>query len=465
MCLGGDEDVPVVHFKKHYRLTIPVIPDNLDRYRHIIRVSGITNVAVFGGDGVCVFNEEVMGEGFPKVIDGALERIQGPDRKADAFVDGGTVYPPAVKEEVRIVHERMASLAAGSQGELHLAYCSDESGSNDVILRSFAKGVWGNPVSVGATKADEYAPTVVALGKGQAMVAYVSNEKGLYDIHAVVVKDGKPQRRQQLTRSRDDAMAPVLRGGDKTDPWLVWYEWAKMGNLSRDREVFAARLRSGSWSKPIQVSPRDVPTYEDHADPVVFPDGKGGAWVAWAWDYHGTLKKKVPVDENSIFARQVTKNLELGEVLAVGYRGEGRARDYAPTLAVTPEGMAWVAWDNSHKASLGYDAKAIFVNRLEGKDFGEQVEAAVNKGAIDSPRLLLDPKGGLNLVWCQEAGDGWELWSRKVAPGAMGEACKLAVKGKKPRYPTGCYASDGKLWVTYTEAGSPRWEVRVESVD
>ncbi len=45
--------------------------------------------------------------------------------------------------------------------------------------------------------------------------------------------------------------------------------------------------------------------------------------------------------------------LATSYVLAPGFRGEDRARDYVPTLAVMADGTPWVAWDNSHKASLG----------------------------------------------------------------------------------------------------------------
>jgi hypothetical protein len=466
--LGGDQDLSALHFKKHYRLNYPVIPDNLDRYRHLIRVTGITNVAVFGGDGVCVFNEAFM-EGssrdFSAVIDGALSKITGPNRRESAFIDGGTVYAPELKGEGPIAHQRLPALAAGPDGEVHLAYVSDAGGSNDVLLRSMVQGAWGKDAPVAATRADEYAPSLVALGKGQTLVAYVSNEKGRYDVHAALVKDGKTQRRWQVTRSPDDAMAPHLSCGEKAEPWLVWYEWAKMGPLSRDREVFAATLRGGAWSKPVQVSPREVPAYEDHADPVSAPDGRGGAWVAWAWDYHGTLKSKPPVDESSIFLRHLDRSMKLGEVLAAGFRGTGRARDYAPALATAADGTPWTAWDNSHQSSLGYNAKAIFVNRLRGEDFPEQFEGAASAGAIDSPRLIADRKGSLHLLWNQETREGWQMWRRIVGPGEPAAARRIEVNAKRPRYPSAAFDAKGNLWLAYVETEATRWEVRVEAVE
>ena len=69
--MSGDEDVPCLHFKKHYRFNFPFVPDNTDSLRHMIRVTGIGNVAVFGGDGVCVHNDGWMGrdiKDFMKVI-------------------------------------------------------------------------------------------------------------------------------------------------------------------------------------------------------------------------------------------------------------------------------------------------------------------------------------------------------------------------------------------------------------
>ncbi|MHC4472758.1 MAG: hypothetical protein ACYS99_17540, partial [Planctomycetota bacterium] len=75
--MSGDEDVNSLHFMKHYRFNYPLIPDNLDSLRHMIRVQGISNVAVFGTDGVCVYNEDRMGKDtkdFLKLIEGELRK-------------------------------------------------------------------------------------------------------------------------------------------------------------------------------------------------------------------------------------------------------------------------------------------------------------------------------------------------------------------------------------------------------
>jgi hypothetical protein len=356
----------------------------------------------------------------------------------------------------------MPRITPGPSGELHLAYVSDEAGTNDIFLRSYVRGKWQKPVAVADTEADEYAPSVVALGKGTALVAYVSNAKGRYDVYTAAVKNGRRTKPKQVTRSPDDAMAPALCRGGKNEIWLSWYQWARMGPLSRDREIFLCRGSGTRWSSPVQVSPSRVPTYEDHADPVVFPDGKGGIWVAWAWDYHNTLPQRPPVDENSIFMRHVDRKMKMGAILAAGFRGEGRARDYAPALAVTPDGVPWVAWDNSHKASKGYSAKAVFVNHLAGDDFQAQVEAAAVTGHIDSPQLLLHPKGRLYLLWCQQSGKTWELCLRSVEQGGLGEVKKLAVTGTTPRYPSGCFDSKGRLWVAYVDVGAKRWSLGVQ---
>lgn len=465
--LSGDQDVPFVHFKKHYRLTSPVISDGMDSLRHVIRVRGIANVAVFGADGVCIHNAGGMGDldDFRKIIDGALKqkKARGKNLRRTAFVERDTVYPPAVKKQGKMVRERMPSLDAGADGSLVLAYASDESGSNDVFLKiADGKGRWGKPIPIAATGADEYAPSVVATKAGAALVAYVSDEKGRHDVYTVLVKAGEAGRPKRVTNSPDDAMAPCLAWDGKA-AWLAWYEWRTMGDLSRDREVFVARSSGAGWSKPVQVSPKDVPAYEDHADPVVRPDGKGGAWVAWAWDYHGTLRNKPPVDENSIFVRHVDRRLKVGDCLAAGWRGEGRARDYMPTIAVTPDGKPWVAWDNLHQASAGYSAKAVFVNRLDGEDFGPQTEVAVNSGPICSPRLLLDREGGVHLLWCQWKGK-WEIRLRALGAKGPGDDRPVKVAGRTPRYPTGVFDAKGNLWVAYVDAGEKGWRVRVEKV-
>jgi hypothetical protein len=123
-----------------------------------------------------------------------------------------------------------------------------------------------------------------------------------------------------------------------------------------------------------------------------------------------------------------------------------------------------VAWDNSHKSSAGYGAKAIFLNRLEGDDFGEQIEAAAVNAQIDSPRLITDPRGGLHLLWCQQGRGGWQVWHRTVGARGLGKAAALPVKSKNPRYPSGCFDSKGRLWVVYTDVGDKKWTVLAERI-
>ncbi|MHC4471923.1 MAG: TolB-like translocation protein, partial [Planctomycetota bacterium] len=407
-----------------------------------------------------------------KLIEGELRKGKKKNLKKSAYVECGTIYPPDVKKEGRIVHEWMPAISAGEEGELFLAYVSDDEGSNDVLLKWNEDGKrWGKPITIADSDADEYAPSVVAMDKGEALVAYVSNEKGgRYDIYSVKVKDGKPGKPRRVTRAEDDATAPDLAWDGKS-AWLTWYEWRKMGVLSRDREVFVARGSGEKWSKAAQVSPKSVSAYEDHADPVVVPDGKGGAWVAWAWDYHPhTLKSKPPVDENSIFISHVSRQMKVGDPLAAGFRftpeeiaNKCRGRDYAPTLAIAPDGVPWVAWDNTHMSSAGYGAKALFVNRLTEEDFGRQFESAASTGPVCSPRLTVDPEGGVHLVWGQWKGR-WELRARKVGPELGKKDRRLAVKGKVPRYPAATFDKKGQLWVAYTDTGSKKWKVQVEKL-
>jgi hypothetical protein len=99
--------------------------DPTDSYRHVIRVQGLTNSAVFGADGVCVFNGNGIGpniKSFRKVIDSALRKAKSENRRAQAFEEYGTVYAPQVREQGRIVHERMASIAVSPDGKIHVAY-------------------------------------------------------------------------------------------------------------------------------------------------------------------------------------------------------------------------------------------------------------------------------------------------------------------------------------------------------
>ena len=62
-----------------------------------------------------------------------------------------------------------------------------------------------------------------------------------------------------------------------------------MGTRSRDKEVYLRRFENGEWSREVQISPKDVPAYEDHTDPTVSAY-RDGVIVAWSWDFHPPLK-------------------------------------------------------------------------------------------------------------------------------------------------------------------------------
>ena len=197
-----------------------------------------------------------------------------------------------------------------------------------------------------------------------------------YEIYVLSRREGQEPVIRRLTASDDDAMSPKIATGPDGTVTVAYYRWARMGSVSRDRNIFERTFDpvQRTWSQEREVSPRE-PQVEDHTDPDVVIDRVGAAWVVWSYDYHPQLYKR-PLDaaEPTIFAARVGSNT-VSAPFVVGTTGKYRhAIDLFPSAAIDSKGAMWCAWDCSEPtrcirlARLGQSSGAGAI----GSTFGGQ---------------------------------------------------------------------------------------------
>ena len=344
--------------------------------------------------------------------------------------------------------ERFSSLAAGAHGEVYLVLTSSRNNNSDVVLRIWDGQTWSNDIPVAASEADEYDGTVIVGKDGKVWLCWTSNAlDNKYNIYVTnlqtVLAEGKPTR---VTHAPDDGMHGRMACDADGRLWITYYQWQKnRAGISRDKEVYVRGLEGSSISKAIQISPTDVPSYEDHTDPAIIQVGND-MMICWSWDFHQPRGYTTGAHEPTIFARMINDGLTLDKPFHLS----GGHIDMVPVLGAGGRSGTWCAWDS---LGNGPNSKSLCVRSMTSNaTTGQIVRISRDLTHVCSPCFAFSGQEDGVLVWCQtQNGLDWTLeksvlnaqtkqWSRPHT---------LALEGN-PRYSTAVYDTKGQLWIAYS---------------
>lgn len=349
--------------------------------------------------------------------------------------------------------ERFSSLACGQDGKVYVVFTTNRNGNSDVFVRTFDGKTWSEDRPVAATAADEYDGMVVIDAQNRAWVSWTSIADGKnYNIFTIALADAPaPVKPVQVTHADDDAMHARMACDRKGNVYLTYYKWHKMGQWSRDKEVYARRWAGNTWSDEVRVSPTDVPEYEDHSDPAIAGCDRG-AVICWSWDFHKPRGYTAQAEAATIFSRRIDGGLTLGKIIPVS----GKQIDLTPALGICGGEHIWCAWDSlGPEAGLRTFRKRLCVNEIRSGASSLVTEGLKLSEAVANvctPTFAVSPAGAMSLLWSQTSdGANWVLKRAEFDPKqSQWSRPQLAETRGNPRYCSAGYDSSGELWVSYS---------------
>jgi hypothetical protein len=465
--ISGDNELASLEFQKHYGLPIVHLLDPDRKFERRFNRDGWPFLMLADKKGRVVYKKNGgLDREMPKIDELLKGMIEAPAVVRTARMEGVSYMPATLRRsgeaEKARKRDRFPSLACGPDGKVYVVFTTNRNGNSDVFIRVFDGSKWSEDKPIAATSADEYDGAVVVDKQNRVWVSWASNADGKnYNIfvrsfvgaldfgHVV-----------QVTQADDDAMHARMACDDRGRVWMTYYKWHKMGRRSRDKEVYVRRWQDGKWSEEVQVSPTDVPEYEDHSDPAVAAYGDG-AVVGWSWDYHQPEGYTKEAETPTIFLRSISGDLRLGETVAVS----GKQVDLTPAIAAGNDGRIWCAWD-----SLGKRAKALCVKAAALGTVERHTQAYEPAGSVVnvcSPCFAASPEGRVTLLWSQtEDGKRWTL-QRAEFDGEQNRwsgAETVETKGN-PRFCSAGYDSKGRLWVSYSTETKAGREIFVRELE
>ncbi|MCL5746085.1 MAG: hypothetical protein M1541_19510, partial [Acidobacteria bacterium] len=263
----------------------------------------------------------------------------------------------AVGHEYR--QDDLPSITASPDGSLWVAWLSFSGERDDIGLRRFQNGRWGNLLWVPGVSGDVWLPQVAADSAHGVRVVWSQQVKGNWDLYA---RHFDPERQEwgALERLTSDPLPdinPRLWSDGKGRAALVW-----QGFRGKNSNIFLKTLEGDGWSPDIRVTSHAANDWE----PAVALDRAGNAWVAYDSYKNGNY--------DVFLARAAGGHLLDAEIpVAASPAFEARA-----TVAVDNADRVWVAWE-SGPANWGKDNGYIVRDRLIGTplDGGGKMRAQV----------------------------------------------------------------------------------------
>ncbi|MBN1341131.1 MAG: redoxin domain-containing protein [Phycisphaerae bacterium] len=470
--VAGDNELVSLEFQRHYRLPFVHLMDTTREFEKRYHRDGWPFVMVIDRTGEVVFRANNTLSRIEGDVIRAIEGAVGTTPPDEDVIRNGIRYRPATldrsgEREKPRRRDRFPSVACGNDGRAYVTFTSDRNGNDDVFLRVFDGERWGSDVPICAAASEEFDSQVAVDSRNQVWVSWTSNDKGdRYNVFVARIQDPPAQAEaMQLTESDDDAMHARIACDRRGDVWVTYYKWHKMGAYSRDKEVYLRRYDGRTWSDEIQVSPTDVPQYEDHTDPIIACCGDG-AVVCWSWDYHRPEGYTRDAANPTVFCRAIGGDLGLGQVR---HLSTGQGFDASPSVVVDGRQRLWCAWERlDWDGRVGANRKSLWMvqSDRDASDTPTQTAVTGSRRNVCAPSLARSSDGKIVVVWCEREKSGtWALKMTTWEDGkGMQESARTLESGGDPRFADAAYDARGGLWVAFSRESEAGRNVVVRQV-
>jgi hypothetical protein len=471
--ISGDNDLSALEFQKHYRLPIVHLLDPSRTFGKKYNRGGWPFLMLADQRGRIVYKKNGLVEREEAAIRNLLDRMLDGQPEVEPVTLDGVAYMLATLERTGESkqarrRERFSSLACGPDGKMYVAFTTNRNGNSDVFARAFDGKTWSEDRPVAATAADEYDGMVMIDGQNRVWLSWTSNADGKnYNIFVSTLANlSAPVEPVQITHAEDDAMHGRLASDHKGNVYLTYYKWHKMGQRSRDKEVYLRRWAGGKWSDEVRISPTNVPQYEDHSDPTITGLDEG-AVVCWSWDFHRPGGYTGEAEGPTIFARGVDAGLKLGRIMTVS----GKQIDVAPALGNCREKRIWCAWDSlGLQNRLRSYRKTLCIGQVASEAGSGRTESFRLSGPVVNvctPAFAVSPAGAIALLWSETTnGRNWVLRRAELDAKEDNWSKPRAVESRdNPRFCSACYDSAGQLWVSHSIETDNGREIVVRKIE
>ncbi len=364
----------------------------------------------------------------------------------------------AVGHEYR--QDDLPAIAAAADGSIWVAWLSFVGDRDDLGVRRWLDGKWGNLQWVPGTSGDCWLPQLGVDASNRVWVVWSQMAENNWDLYARSYDPATHEwgRLERLTDHPLPDINPRMASDGNGKLVLVW-----QGFRGRNSNIFLRTFDGSRWSGEVRVTNRPANDWE----PAVAIDSQGNAWVAYDSYKDG---------DYDVFLRRVADGTVQGEEIAVAATPRFEAR---ATVTVDSANRVWVAWE-AGRPNWGKDQGYVIRDRPSGAPLGSWreprircfdngrwrepaqplAEAFAGKHNTYQPHVFSDGRGS---VWVvaktrlvgppRESGGRrgyFEYWATRYEANRWAPAFALPQsKGRSSTRVNAALARDGALWLAW----------------
>ncbi|MFC1736025.1 hypothetical protein ACFL1X_07895 [Candidatus Hydrogenedentota bacterium] len=195
--------------------------------------------------------------------------------------------------------------------------------------------------------------------------------------------------------SRDDSAPDLVIDGDGT-LHAVWQSREGYGGAGRNLNIFYARNDGTGWTFPELVNNDGDTTTKGNTSAHIAVGNDGVLHVIWAMrDYSDPDSN----DYDICYASNSGSSWSDPEVVNPwGDSDEPQQHDTAPQIQVTPDNVVHIVWACDWKTDAGEDYPVFYMHSVE-EGWSEPQAIDGNTGIARGPRMAIDSKGDIHVVW------------------------------------------------------------------
>ncbi|MBS1828952.1 MAG: hypothetical protein JST93_26855 [Acidobacteria bacterium] len=388
-------------------------------------------------------------------------RMQQTPLTMQAQTTGGvTLRTTAYGHEFR--QDDWPAVALGPDGSIWAAWLSYNDGRDDIAIRRYQNGKWGNMMWVPGTSGDSWMPQLAVDARNRVWVVWSQMENDNWDLYArpfnPAIQQWEP--RQRLTTHAMPDIHPRLAAGANGRFAFVWQSFRE-----RHSNILMMEFDGEKFLPEVRVT--------NHAGNDWFPaialDSRGVAWVAYDSHRNGNydvllsrVEKGKPAEEMSVAATSMM---------------EAQA-----SVAVDTAGRVWVAYE-SGMPFWGKDTGYVVRNTATGKPLGDlrearircwaggqwrdpaPVSAAFRKEVAHHPQVFSDGRGSVYVASALRLAGGpanargrklafWEYWLTHFDGAKWSDSFVLPdSRGRSSTRAGAVVDNDGKFWLAWPTDG------------
>ena len=230
-------------------------------------------------------------------------------------------------------------------------------------------------------------PALAADAEGNIFTTWYSYHDRREELNFRRYHNGRWSRLIPVGRAAEDLWRPQIAvdGGGK--PWLI-YSQRPATDGPGNWDIYAMAWEDDEWGRQHRLTDNPLPDIEPH----VARAADGTIYVVW---------QSLAGRWSQIRLKQLRRG-RWSETISVT---NSASNNWSPSVAASPDGSAWIAWDRYRRGSDGsYDVHARSYSPVDG--FGEEMPVATTSRFEAHASVAVDRRGRPWIAW-ETSGVQW----------------------------------------------------------